>query len=61
MKSLHIALAVSVSLAAFPVLRAADFGRQWMENYYQHPAPDSFVQAVCSLNSEGFFEEPASA
>jgi hypothetical protein len=30
-----------------------------MENYYQHPATDSFVQAVCSLNYDGYFEEPA--
>lgn len=30
-----------------------------MENYYQHPAPDAFVQAVCSLNCDGYSQEPA--
>jgi hypothetical protein len=59
MKSLRIAFAVCLSVAAFPVLRAASFGRQWMENYYQHPSPDALVQAVCSLNYDGYFEEPA--
>ncbi len=59
MKSFRFAFAACLSLAAFPVLRGADFGRQWMEDYYQHPAPDAFVQAVCSLSSDGYFEEPA--
>ena len=59
MNLIRIGLAACLSLAAFPALRAADFGRQWMEDYYQHPAPDAFVQAVCSLNADGYFEEPA--
>lgn len=48
-----------MSLVAFPVLAADGFGSQWMENYYQHPAPDAFVQAVYSLNTDGFFSDPA--
>jgi hypothetical protein len=59
MKSFRIAFAACLSLAAFPVLHGADIGRQWMEDYYQHPTPDAFVQAVCSLNNEGYFEDPA--
>ncbi len=59
MKPLRIAFAACVSLAAVPVLGADGFGRQWMENYYQHPAPDALVQAVCSLNEDGYFNEPA--
>jgi len=59
MKSLRIAIGASVLLAAFPVLGADGFGRQWMENYYQHAAPDSLVQAVGSLNYDGFFADPA--
>jgi hypothetical protein len=59
MKSFRIAFAACASLAAFPVLGADGFGRQWMENYYQHPAPDAFVQAVYSLNNDGYFEEAA--
>jgi hypothetical protein len=58
MKSLRIAFAACLSLAAFPVVRGACFGRQWMESYYQHPAPDAFVQAVYSLNNDGYFMEP---
>jgi hypothetical protein len=30
-----------------------------MENYYQRPAPDALVQAVCSLSDDGYFEEPS--
>jgi hypothetical protein len=59
MKSLRIAVAACMSLAAFPVLAMDGFGSQWMENYYQHPAPDAFVQAVYSLNTDGFFADPA--
>jgi hypothetical protein len=59
MKSLRIAFAACASLAAFPVLGADGFGRQWMEDYYQHPAPDALVQAVCSLNYDGYFADPA--
>jgi hypothetical protein len=50
--------AACLSLAALSVLAADDFGRQWMESYYQRPAPDAFVQAVCSLNQDGYFNEP---
>jgi len=57
MKSLRFGFAACLSLAAFPVLGGDGFGRQWMENYYQHPAPDAFVQAVCSLNNDGYFED----
>jgi hypothetical protein len=57
MKTFRIAFAACASLAAFPVLGADGFGRQWMENYYQHPAPNAFVQAVCSLNGEGYFDD----
>jgi hypothetical protein len=59
MKSLRIAFAACLSLAAFPVLAGDGFGRQWMENYYQHPAPDALVQAVYSLNNDGYFEDSA--
>lgn len=58
MKPIHVAFTACLSLAAFPVFGGVNFGRQWMENYYQHPAPDAFVQAVGSLNSDGFFQEP---
>jgi hypothetical protein len=59
MKTFRNAFAACALLAAFPVLAADGFGRQWIENYYQHPAPDALVQAVCSLNNDGYFEEPA--
>jgi hypothetical protein len=58
MKTLRMGFAACLSLAAFPVLAADGFGRQWMENYYQHPDPKAFVQAVCSLNQDGYFNEP---
>jgi hypothetical protein len=57
MKSLRFLLAVSVSLAAFSALRASDnFGRQWMEHYYEQPRPDEFVRAVYSLSRAGYFD-----
>jgi len=59
MKVLRFAFAAGASLVAFSALRADNFGRTWMENYYQHPAPDAFVQAVYSLNKDGYFEEAA--
>jgi hypothetical protein len=59
MKSLRIAFGAGVLLAAFPALGADSFGRQWMESYYEHPAPEALVQAVCSLNLEGYFQEPS--
>jgi hypothetical protein len=59
MKALRITFAACLSLAAFPALRAAEFGCQWMENYYRHPAPNAFVEAVCSLSNDGYFEDPA--
>jgi hypothetical protein len=58
MKSLRFILAVSVSLAALSALRASDnFGRQWMEHYYEQPRPDEFVRAVYSLSRAGYFDE----
>lgn len=59
MKPLRIAFGASLLLAAFPVLGAEGFGHQWMENYYQHPAPDALVEAVGSLNYDGYFEAAA--
>ena len=59
MKSLRIVFAACASLAALSAVRADGFGRQWIENYYQHPAPDALVQAVYSLNNDGYFETPA--
>jgi hypothetical protein len=59
MKPHRIAFAACAVLAAFPALGADSFGRQWMEHYYQHPSPEALVQGVCSLNDDGYFEDPA--
>jgi hypothetical protein len=60
MKPIHLALAASVLvLVVFPARGADSFGRQWMESYYQHPAPDALVQAVGNLNYDGFFADLA--
>jgi hypothetical protein len=58
MKTIRIGFAACLSLAAFSALAEDGFGRQWMESYYQHPSPEAFVQAVCSLNQDGYFNEP---
>jgi hypothetical protein len=58
MRTLRFILAVSVSLAAFSALRAeGNFGRQWMEHYYEQPRPDDVVHAVVSLDQAGYFAE----
>lgn len=52
--ALLISFATASSLMAFSSSSSAE---QWLNNYYQQPAPERFTSAMIELSKEGYFEE----
>ncbi len=50
------ALLLSFASAA-SALASSSSAEQWLNNYYQQPAPDRFTSAVLELSKSGYFEE----
>lgn len=51
-------LALLLSFAtATSVLASSSSAEQWLNNYYQQPAPERFTSAILELSKSGYFEE----
>lgn len=53
-----LALLISFATAASALASSPSSpAEQWLNNYYQHPAPERFTSAMLELSKNGYFEE----
>ncbi len=58
MKIPQTLLAAAFVLASSVAVTAQTSARSWLENYYQHPQPDRFTDAMRELSHENYFGKP---